>query len=176
MTTQRLDLKSDITATDHRRGPENALVTIVEYGDFECPYCAQAHESLSAALQAMPQARLVFRQFPLSDIHRYAELAAEASEAAAVQGKFWEMHDLLFENQRFLDGEYIVSFAEKLGLDMDPFIDMVNNRSQKARVRVDLDSGIASDVSGTPSFFINGMRYRGGYSAEELISIIRRLS
>jgi protein-disulfide isomerase len=154
---------------DHSRGPRTAPVTLVEYGDFECPHCGQAHVVLAELQGEMgDQFRLVFRNFPLTQVHPHAERAAEAAEAAGAQGRFWEMHDALFENQEALDDESLLSYAQDLDLDMVAFERDVVGGVYTQRVREDFMSGVRSGVNGTPTFFINGRRHNGPWDVESL--------
>jgi protein-disulfide isomerase len=158
---------------DHIQGPQRAPVTLVEYGDYECPYCGQAHYVLKDLTAALPdQVRLVFRNFPLSQIHPHAEQAAEAAEAAGAQGKFWEMHDTLYENQDALEEEDLLGYAQQLGLDLDRFQLELFQRVYAPRVREDFISGVRSGVNGTPSFFINGRRHEGAWDLRSLTAAI----
>jgi protein-disulfide isomerase len=143
------------------RGPRSARITVVEFSDFECPYCAQARLQIGAVMKAYPKdMRLVYKQFPLSN-HPHAELAAEAALAAQSQNKFWPMHDKLFENFRSLSREHILDFARELGLDMSRFTADLNSGKYKKAVAKDVADGDNAGVEGTPSFFINGKYYRG---------------
>lgn len=150
---------------DHIRGSARARVTLVEYGDFECPHCGEAYPLVKQIAQALgTQLRMAYRHFPLARIHPHTEHAAEMSEAAAQHGKFWPMHDLLFEHQDALDDESLIAYAE--ALDIDPAwaaTALAEGRFQR-RVRDDFSSGVRSGVNGTPTFFINGARYDGGWS------------
>ena len=158
---------------DHVQGPEDAPVTLVEYGDFECPYCAAAYLIVKKVQEAMgDQLRFVFRHFPLTQIHPHAEGAAEASEAAAAQGRFWEMHDLLYENQRALDQMHLLGYAEELGLDTQRLGRELEERVYQPRVREDFMSGVRSGVNGTPAFFINGIRYDGSWDLVPLLEAL----
>ncbi len=143
------------------RGPRDARITVVEFSDFECPYCAQARLQIGAVLQAYAKdMRLIYKQFPLSN-HPHAELAAEAALAAHSQGKFWPMHDKLFENFRGLSREHILSWAKELGLDMNRFTADLDSGKYKRAVAKDVNDGDLAGVEGTPSFFINGKHYNG---------------
>src|SRR6266850_3142716 len=158
---------------DHLQGPENAPVTLVEYGDFECPYCAAAHVIVKQAQELLAdQMCFVFRHFPLTQIHPYAEPAAEAAEAAGAQGFFWEMHDLLYENQPMFDPPHLVAYADELGLDTRRFVREVESGVHRPRVREDFMSGVRSGVNGTPAFFINGERYDGSW---DILPLVRAL-
>ena len=144
---------------DHIQGPSSAAVTLVEYGDYQCPFCGDAHPIIQKLQTHFgDQLRFVFRNFPLARLHRYAEGAAEAAEAAGGQGKFWEMHDHLFEHREALDAESLVRAAGTLGLDTVKFNRELAGRVYAERVRQDVQSGIDSDVGGTPTTFINGVR------------------
>ncbi len=165
-----LDLSDDVDpARDHIRGPDDAPVTIVEYGDFECPYCGQAEASIRELLrESGNDVRYVWRHLPLNDVHPNAQLAAEASEAASDQGRFWEMYDLLFAHQGDLRPEDLERYAQQLGLDSERLIDEVRRRVHLPRVSDDVRSADESGVSGTPTFFINGRRHYGVYDLETL--------
>jgi protein-disulfide isomerase len=152
---------------DHCRGSADASVTLVEYGDFQCPYCGLA-ESAIRSLDADDDVLFVWRHLPLVDVHPDARLAAAAAEAAAVQGAFWEMHDLLIEHQDELNRDHLVSYAEQLGLDIPDFTKALASRAQRSRVAEDIASADLSGVSGTPTFFVNGRRHYGAYDAEAL--------
>lgn len=158
MNRQQLDLVAPVTAIDHTLGPEHAPVTVVEYGDFECPTCKQAAPSLKLLLRHFPgQVRLVFRHFPLEEVHPHALCAAEASEVAGAQGKFWEMHDLLFANQLHLRSAQLRSYAEQLNLDLARYTAEMDDEIYRQRIREHIDSGRRSGVRGTPGIFVNGM-------------------
>jgi protein-disulfide isomerase len=169
----RATLALPVGDRDHVQGPADAPVTLVEYGDFECPYCAAAHVILKKVQQIMgSQLRFVFRHFPLTQIHPHAEPAAEASEAAGVQGQFWEMHDVLYENQPMLDPLHLVMFAEDLGLDIKRLARELKEGVYRERVRGDFLSGVRSGVNGTPAFFINGVRYDGSWDLPPLVEAL----
>jgi protein-disulfide isomerase len=158
---------------DHIQGPIDAPIALVEYGDYECPSCGEAYPIVKAIQEKLGE-RLcfVFRNFPLSNMHPYAEHAAEAAEAAGAQGKFWEMHDLLFENQESLHDEALAQYAESLGLDAGRLLGEVLNGTHAARVREDFRSGARGGVNGTPTFFINGVRHAGAFDTETLIAAL----
>jgi Na+/H+ antiporter NhaA len=158
---------------DHLRGPDRALVTIVEYGDFECPYCGQAEPVLRELLAGHGDVRYVWRHLPLTDVHPAAQLAAEAAEAAAEQEAFWEMHDLLLTHQAALTVKDLVGYAAEAGLDTARFRDYLTERAGSARVAEDVDSADLSGVSGTPTFFINGLRHYGAYDIAALTAAVR---
>jgi Na+/H+ antiporter NhaA len=158
---------------DHIRGPRAAPITVVEYGDFECPYCGQAEDVVRELLADFGDVRYVWRHLPLTDVHPNAQLAAEASAAAAEQGKFWEMHDLLFQHQDALGPKYLVAYAAELGLDVDRFRADLRSHANGPRVADDVDSADLSGVSGTPTFFINGRRHHGAFDIEALSAAVR---
>jgi Na+/H+ antiporter NhaA len=158
---------------DHIRGAKDAPITLVEYGDFECPYCGQAEDVVRELLADFGDVRYVWRNLPLSDVHPRAQLAAEAAEAAAEQGMFWQMHDLLFEHQDALDGKHLVRYATELGLDVDRFRTALIEHEMTGRVAEDVDSADLSGVSGTPTFFINGRRHQGAFDIEALSKAVR---
>jgi len=158
---------------DHVQGSSSAIVTLVEYGDFQCPFCGDAYPIIKSLQQHFGETlRFVFRHFPLVRVHAYAERAAEAAEAAAAQGKFWEMHDCLFEHQDALDAANLVRAAGILGLDKIKFDREVAEKVYAGRVQEDIQSGIDSGVGGTPTVFINGVRNDDEYGFETLKSRI----
>ena len=158
---------------DHVRGPDDAPVTIVEYGDFECPYCGQAEPVVRELLRNQGDVRYVWRHLPLSDVHPHAELAAEAAEAAAEQGAFWEMHDLLLDHQDALEAGDLVGYARELGLDVDRFSDALEKHAGAGHVAENVDGADLSTVSGTPTFFVNGRRHYGAYDIDSLTTAVR---
>ena len=154
---------------DHAQGPADAPVTLVEYGDYECPHCGRAYPIVKEVQRRMGSTlRFVFRNFPLSESHPHAQHAAEAAEAAAAQDRFWEMHDSLFEHQRALDDRHLVGYATALGLDAAAFEQNLRAHTYKARVREDFVSGVRSGVNGTPTFFINGVRFDDSWDPDTL--------
>ncbi|WP_406312866.1 Na+/H+ antiporter NhaA [Streptosporangium sp. NBC_01639] len=158
---------------DHLRGPEEAPVTVVEYGDFECPYCGQAESVVRELLADLGDVRYVWRHLPLNDVHPHAQLAAEAAEAAAEQGAFWEMHDLLLDHPNALRVRDLIGYAEELGLDVGRFRDSLRDGAGASRIAEDVDSADLSGVSGTPTFFVNGRRHHGAYDVATLSSAVR---
>jgi Na+/H+ antiporter NhaA len=158
---------------DHVRGPADAKVTLVEYGDFECPYCGRAEPVIRELLSDFGDLRYVWRHLPLSDVHPHTQLAAEASEAAAAQGAFWEMSDLLLSHQEALEPDDLLGHAEQLGLDVERFAEELRKHEHAARVARDVDSADLSGVSGTPTFFVNGRRHYGAYDIETLSAAVR---
>lgn len=158
---------------DHVRGPEKAPVTVVEYGDFECPYCGRAESVVRELLADYGDVRYVWRHLPLNDIHPQAQLAAEAAEAAAAQGRFWEMHDLLLDRQDALRPRDLVRYAGDIGLDVDRFRADLRRHTGAGRIAEDVDSADLSGVSGTPTFFVNGRRHVGAYDIATLSAAVR---
>jgi Na+/H+ antiporter NhaA len=159
---------------DHVRGPAEAPVTLVEYADFECPFCGRSEPVVRALLAEFgDELRYVFRHLPLTDVHPHAELAAEAAEAAAAQGRFWDLHDLLFEHQDELEPHELVRHARELGLDVGRFVEELRARVHRARVLEDIESADASGVAGTPTFFVNGRRHHGAYDLATLSQLVR---
>jgi protein-disulfide isomerase len=155
---------------DHIQGSAEAPLTLVEYGDYECPYCGMAHPIVKEVQRRLgDQLRFVFRNFPLTNVHPHAAHAAEAAEAAAMQGTFWDMHDVLFERQRTLDDDHLRQFAKELGLDVQRFDRDMMEHHPAERVREDFMSGVRSGVNGTPTFFINGVRHDGSYNLDVLL-------
>ena len=172
MTSNRLT--PPIAAGDHVSGPEDALVTLVEYGDFECVYCRIAHPVVKASKRQLgDMLRVAFRHFPLSEIHPHALLAAQAAEAGAAQGRFWEMHDVLLLYQHALKHEDLVGYAQTLGLDVQRVAHELRAGTYAARVREDIRSGVTSGVNATPTFFVNGEPYDGSWT--DIPSFIRSL-
>ena len=166
-------LKIPVTAEDHAQGPENAEVTLVEYGDYECPHCGRAYPIVKQVQKHFgKRLRLVFRNFPLGEMHPHAEAAAEVAEFAGSQGKFWEMHDLLFENQARLGDALFSELGEKLKLSATALRQALEQDTFEARVRADFSGGVRSGVNGTPTFFINGHRHDGSFDFETLVSAI----
>jgi Na+/H+ antiporter NhaA len=169
-----VDLYIDVDSErDHIRGPLDAPVTVVEYGDFECPYCGQAEPIMRELLHDFGDVRYVWRHLPLNDVHPNTQLAAEAAEAAADQGAFWEMHDLLLAHQDALRPNDLLGYAEQLGLDLERFTNDLREHTGAARVAEDVDSADLSGVSGTPTFFVNGRRHYGAYDITTLSAAVR---
>ncbi len=158
---------------DHIQGPIDAPIALVEYGDYECPYCGQAYPIVKAIQERLgDRLCFAFRNFPLANSHPHAEHAAEAAEAADAQGKFWEMHDLLYENQEALADENLAEYAQALDLDARRLIGEVLSGAHMSRVREDVQSGARGGVNGTPSFFINGVRHDGAPSFDSLLAAL----
>jgi protein-disulfide isomerase len=163
-----------VTERDHAQGPASAPVTLVEYGDYECPHCGRAYPIVKQVQEALgPHLRFVYRNFPLREVHPHAQHAAEAAEAAAVQNRFWEMHDLLFEHQRALDDAHLQQYAQSLGLDEARFTDALTSHAFAATVRHDFTGGVRSGVNGTPTFFINGVRHDASWDVATLLNAVR---
>jgi len=160
---------------DHIQGPRTAPVNLVEYGDYECPYTGQAYPIVKEIQKHLGDKLLfVFRNFPLREIHPRAKHAAEAAEAAAAQGKFWDMHDYLFEHQQALDDNHLLKNAAALGIDTDKFRSEMSGHIYTSMIDRSLGEGIASGVEGTPSFFINGVRHNGSWDLETLLAAIKK--
>jgi protein-disulfide isomerase len=159
---------------DHVLGPAEAPVTLVEYGDYECPYCGIAHPIVASILQRMGDSiRFAYRHFPLTQLHPHAQHAAEMAEAAGSRGKFWAMHDMLFQNRDALEDEDLVSYAAQLGIHPDWAADVLATHTFAARVREDFMSGVRSGVNGTPTFFINGVRHDGPWDEPTLLEALQ---
>lgn len=174
VTEAIVDLKLPVDAErDHIRGAFDAPVTVVEYGDFECPYCGRAEPVVRELLADFANVRYVWRHLPLTDVHPHAQLAAEATEAAGEQGAFWEMHDLLLTHQNALNPTDVLSYAEQLGLDLDGFREHMVKRMGVDRVAEDIESADLSGVTGTPTFFINGRRHHGAYDIVALSAAVK---
>jgi protein-disulfide isomerase len=176
VTDAILDLSEAIDpARDHVRGPDDAPVTLVEYGDYECPYCGQAEIVIRSLLDSFgDDLRYAWRHLPLNDVHPNAQIAAEAAEAAGAQGRFWEMHDLLLDNQDRLMPTDLARHANDIGLDMHRFWDDLRRRDYAERIGQDVASADLSGVAGTPTFFINGARHQGAYDIDTLAEAVRR--
>jgi protein-disulfide isomerase len=169
-----IDLFDDVDPEhDHVRGPADAPVTLVEYGDFECPYCGQAESAIRELLSDFGDVRYVWRNLPLTDVHPQAQIAAEAAEAAGAQGAFWEMHDTLLSHQDELQPNDLLRYAGELGLDVDRFHDDLRSHEHAGRIAEDVDSADLSGVTGTPSFFVNGHRHVGAYDLANLSAAVR---
>jgi protein-disulfide isomerase len=168
-----VQLASGVTDNDHRQGNLNALVTLVEYGDYECPHCGRAHRVIKRIQEQVGRNLcFVFRNFPLTNIHPHALQAACAAEAAGLQDKFWEMHDLLFANQDSLEQEHLLEYAKALDLDLISFERDMSSEEVEEKINNDILSGVKSGVTGTPTFYINGVRHEGSYEYENLLVAI----
>ena len=176
MTTEKnpVELSAPVTERDHVRGSLHAPVVIVEYGDYECPHCGRAYWVIKRLLEELgEQVGFVFRNFPLTESHPRAESVAEALEAASGQGRFWEMHDWFYEHQHELEGLDLEQHARAIGLDIDTWKKELRERTYHNRVREDVEAGLDSGVTGTPTFFINGIRHQGDYDFESLLAAVR---
>ena len=159
---------------DHAQGPASAPVTLVEYGDYECPHCGAAYPVVKKLQEHLGRKlRFVFRNFPLSSMHPHAEHAAEAAEAAAAQNKFWEMHDWIFEHQDTIEDQDLLDAGETVGLDAAKFLKDMKSQAFLPRVKEDFQSGVRSGVNGTPTFFINGIRHDRAPTYEELLGALQ---
>jgi protein-disulfide isomerase len=166
-------LNPPVSDRDHAEGDAEAPVTLVEYGDYECPHCGRAYPIVKEVQRRLgKELRFVFRNFPLTQAHRHAEHAAEAAETAGAQGKFWEMHDALFEHQDALDDGDLLQLAEDLNLDARAFAGDMTEHRYVPRVREDFLSGVRSGVNGTPTFFINGVRFDDSWDVETLSAAV----
>jgi protein-disulfide isomerase len=173
MTSHASQLTLPVGEGDHAQGPATAPVTLVEYGDYECPYCGAAYPIVKQIQRRLgDRLRFVFRNFPIATAHPHAEHAAEAAEAAGVQGRYWEMHDARYEHQRTLDDRQLVEYAVALGLDVERWVSDMETQAYLERVRADFMSGVRSGVNGTPTFFINGRRHDGPHDLETLLAAI----
>lgn len=170
-----MNLNVAVGKSDHSQGPEDAPVTLVEYGDYQCPYCADMHGMIKSIAKAMGnQLRFVFRHMPLMEMHPYAQHAAEAAEAAGAQGKFWEMHDAIYQQQSELGSDLLHQLAVKLKLNIEQFESDLDARRYRPRVKRDFMGGMRSGVASTPAFFINGKRYEGALDRASLMSAVGR--
>lgn len=166
-------LKVPVTEQDHIQGSKNAPITLVEYGDYECPYCGKAYPMVKAVQKHFGnKLRFVFRNFPLKEAHPHAEMAAEAAEFAATKGIFWEMHDRIYENQDHLSIENLLELGQSLGLSVEELKKALQKSSFEDKIQKDFIEGIKSGVNGTPTFFINGQRYDGNYDYDSLVNAI----
>lgn len=169
-----MPLRPPVSEKDHSEGNPNAIIELVEYGDYQCPHCGKAYPVVKHMQQQLgDKLKFVFRNFPLAKIHPEAVMAAVATEAAALQGKYWEMHDIIFENQEWLDRDSLLEYAGAIGLDIPKF-DRDMARSELAeKVEADFESGIRSGVNATPTFFINGEKYNNGWEGERMLDFIK---
>ena len=169
-------LRVPLTSTDHVDGPADAGLILVEYGDYQCPFCGEAHDVVKELQRDLrPNLLFVFRHFPLTQIHPYALAAAGAAEAAGLQAHFWRMHDRLFENQNRLDPASLLDHARALRLNIARFVNDAQSPDVQRRIAADIEGGARSGVNGTPTFFANGVRVDGGYSYEILASALTGL-
>ncbi|HEX6169360.1 MAG TPA: DsbA family protein [Chitinophagaceae bacterium] len=172
-----MSLTPPVSSIDHLWGNKNALIELVEYGDFQCPYCGRAYPIIKRLKVEMNDSvKFIFRNFPISKIHPQAKAAAIAAEAAALQNKFWEMHDLIFEHQKRLTHEAIVEYAHMAGLDLNRFNEDIQHENLLRKVEGDFMSGLRSGVNATPTFFINGSRYEGSWEGNYLSEYLLNIS
>ncbi len=169
-----MPLKPPVSAHDHLEGNPDASIELVEYGDYQCPHCGRAYHVVKTLQEKLgSQLKFSFRNFPLAKIHPEATLAAIATEAAARQGKFWEMHDIIFENQEDLEQPALIAYAEEIGLDISLFEKDLSDETLLQKVESDFESGIRSGVNATPTFFINGEKYNNGWEGERIATYIK---
>lgn len=169
-------LKPEVKTKDHKEGNQNAKIVLVEFGDYQCPYCGEAFPIIKNIQKKLGDKMMfVFRNFPLTEMHPYALDAARAAEAAALQGKFWDMHDILYKNQENLEESDLVDYAKKLGLDLDKFKEDMVSRVVEEKINSDIESGAISGVNGTPSFYIDGKRYDDSYEEDVLLPYLESL-
>jgi protein-disulfide isomerase len=177
MTHTLPKLTLPVSGRDHILGPANAPVTLLEYGDYECPYCGAAYPVVAELRRRLENIlQFAYRHFPLSQIHPHAQIAAEAAEAAGAQGKFWAMHDALFTHQDALDVNHLILYATAIGLDTEAFRVELAAHVHAGRVREDFMTGVRSGVNGTPTFFINGLRYDGPRDFETMFTVMTRVA
>jgi len=173
--TKHLDLTRPVAGRDHIQGPISARITLLEYGDYECPYCGEAYPVLKAIQEQLGNSLcFAFRNFPLINSHPHAERAAETAEAAGELGRFWEMHDMLYENQGALEDEDLANYAETIGLDARRLMTEIQSGRHLARVREDFKNGMRAGVNGTPTLFINGERYDGPREFDVLLAVLQQ--
>jgi protein-disulfide isomerase len=167
-------LNPPVSSKDHIQGKSTARIELVEYGDYQCPYCGRAYPILKNIQRSLgDDLKFVFRNFPLSEMHPHAFNAALAAEAAALQGKFWEMHDIIFEHQQHLDDKSLLGYAKTVGLDLERFKKDIQTEALQNKVEQDFETGVRSGVNGTPSFFINGKKYNGDWELEPFEAFLR---
>jgi len=176
MTSNRAQLVVPVGPDDHVEGSDDAAITLVEYGDYQCPYCGQAYPIVKKLQAAFGSSlRLIFRNMPLANVHPYAELAAETAEAVALQGLFWPMHDLLFESQGDLSEPSLLRYIGEVGADADDVASALRAGDVRQRVKDDVESGIRSGVNGTPTFFVNGERYDASWDFESFHDYLKEV-
>jgi len=168
-----MPLHPPISDKDHIQGNDNAVIELVEYGDYQCPYCGAAYPMVKRIQEKLSdKLKFVFRNFPLRNIHPHAMAAAIAAEAAALQGKFWQMHDIVFENQTKLGQSSLLKYAKQIEIDIDKFTIDIARPELSEKIEVDFESGIRSGVNGTPTFFINGEKYNGSFEGDDMLDFI----
>jgi protein-disulfide isomerase len=176
MSDEETELNPPVGPDDHVSGNADAPITLVEYGDYQCPYCGMAHPIVKELQREFGDSlRLVFRNMPLANVHPHAEAAAEAAEAVAELGDFWAMHDLLYENQSNLGDAALARYAVQAGVDERAFSTALQSGAPRARVQRDLEGALRSGANGTPTFFINGVRYDGSWQLEPFVEVLRSL-
>lgn len=164
-------LKPSVNSNDHVQGNKNAPITLVEYGDYQCPHCGHAYPIIKSIQKKFgDKLKFVFRNFPLAELHPNATNAAVATEAASPQHKFWEMHDIIFENQQYLRDVDLIKYATKTGLNLEQFESDFEKPEFLQKVDADFESGVRSGVNGTPSFFINGEKYNGSWEENDFVA------
>jgi protein-disulfide isomerase len=169
-------LSNPVGSDDHSRGPLDAKLIVVEYGDYQCPYCGQAHPIVEQLRSEFSDSmRLVFRNLPLVDVHPHAEAAAEMAEAVGLQGKFWEIHDALYENQKDLSDAALSRYAGQVGADVTKVMSDIADGAPRQRVESDFEGAIRSGANGTPTFFVNGVRYDGSWLYEPFSEYLARV-
>jgi protein-disulfide isomerase len=174
--SERALLTIPVGPEDHSSGPADAKLTVVEYGDYQCPYCGQAYPIVEQLRSTFADSmRFVFRNLPLADVHPNAEAAAEVAEAVALQGKFWEIHDTLFENQHDLSAQALMRYVEEVGADVKKATDEIAGGRPRQRVEADFEGAIRSGANGTPTFFVNGERYDGSWLYEPFSEHLRQV-
>jgi protein-disulfide isomerase len=174
--SERALLSVPVSPDDHSSGPLNAKLTVVEYGDYQCPYCGQAYPIVEQLRQTFADSmRFIFRNLPLADVHPNAEASAEVAEAVGLQGKFWEIHDALYENQRDLSAAALLSYIERVGADVKLATSDIANGGPRLRVESDFEGAIRSGANGTPTFFVNGERYNGSWLYGSFAKYLTRL-
>ncbi len=176
MFNEALKLTVPVNEKDHTQGASTAKITIVEYGDYQCPYCGKAYYEIKQLQEKFGEDLcLVFRNFPLANMHEHAFHAAEAAEIASDYNKFWEMHDLLFENQEYLADKDLAIYADKLGINPEEFVSQLLQNTKTEKVKADFLSGAESGVNGTPSFFVNGIKYSGAWDYRSFSEVLQKL-
>ncbi len=169
-----MSLRTPVSKEDHMQGNPDAPIELLEYGDYQCPYCGRAYPIIKKLqIELGSKLKFVFRNFPLTTAHPQAMMAAMAGEAAALQGKFWPMHDLLFENQQQLDPKYLSLYAERIGLDVEQFETDFQKDAVSAKIDADFNSGNDSGVNGTPTFYVNGKKYTGDWGQDEFTAYLK---
>jgi len=169
-----MSLRPTVSERDHIQGNKEAVIELVEYGDYQCPHCGRAYPIVKRMQEELgDQLRFVFRNFPLANIHPEATMAAVATEAAALQNKYWEMHDIIFENQDQLAKDFLLDYAKAIDLNIKKFEKDLEDTALTEKVRADFESGIRSGVNATPTFFINGEKYNNGWEGDRLLEYIK---